>query len=285
MHGRGPFAQSARERGRLRLHLPHRRVELRIDRARRPAGAAAPARSPCATSSSTAPPRPACRPPSSSLRRPLVRPWSCSGAGSARSASPRSSPALPSHPRRRERRSPSTRRRAGARDRHAPAASPRTVATAPPTFSSRSSALRASRSARESSSSNCLRRGCYPRLLRQLRDELREPLLHVLELVPHRDEAAADVLDRVALRHHPLDERDPAHDRDRVEPGRPGVLALAAHPPAPRQQPHLHVLPEGRGREPRALRLEQADDLTAGDPSGALPLEAGDLFGPEVLQS
>ena len=59
--------------------------------------------------------------------------------------------------------------------------------------------------------------------------------------------------------------------------------SLAAHAPAPRQEPRLDVLAErGRG-EPRALRLEQTHHLGARDAGGALPLDARDLgLGQEI---
>ena len=129
MHGRGPFAQSARERGRLRLDLlddaprapgstipnarcrrSSRAISLRdivFDR-RRP-------RLPSASRRRRHPPPPPLAAGSRSSRR-LPGPRARIGPA-ARSASPRSSPALPSHPRRVARRSPSTGRRAGARDR------------------------------------------------------------------------------------------------------------------------------------------------------------------------
>ena len=152
-----------------------------------------------------------------------------------------------------------------------------TVATRPPTFSMRRSACRTSRCARPSSPSISRRRGCSRAFRDQLGEQRGEAVLHVPELVLQPHEAPPDLLEGHALRHHPLDEVDAADHVDRVEPGRPGVLALAPHPAAAGQEPDLDVLPEGGLRQARPPRLEDPHHFTAGDASGPLSLEPADL--------
>src|SRR6266542_2905072 len=104
-------------------------------------------------------------------------------------------------------------------------------------------------------------------------ENLRDQTLELLDVAPHEEKLALDLLDGQIVGHHLLDAQDLADHGSRVHPLRALVLALFADAHAARQKPELNVLAERRLAELDAGLGGHAQDLGRRESGFVLSLE------------